>query len=262
LRAAINAERGGKVVSLMDSAGVEWLAQAARTGVVPGGSFLEGEMAGWDECAPTVTACEVDGHRLPDHGDAWDVPWVEDGQWLRHTGTAWPYRLDRAIRPTASGGLRFGYRATALAAAVPFMWVAHPQFAAPADTRVEFPQPPGRVVDVTAPGWPVLAWEDGLGGIDAVAPGGCRKLYVHPAERVSSVDLVRPDGARLRLTWPAQVPYLGLWFDQSACAAGPVIAIEPCLAYADSLAVAIELGTAPTLKPGEPLTWWIDIGRL
>lgn len=258
----VNPARGAKITSLVDADGTEWLAQAAGPEIPPPGtSFVDAEMAGWDECAPTVTDCVIDGAPIPDHGDAWDRAWVGVGEGLRHTGTSLPYVLERTVTPTPAGGLRLSYRATTTAASVPFLWVGHPQFAAPPGTRIEFPRPPGRVVDVLAEGHPVLPWSDDLGAVDRVPTGSCAKLYVHPDERVPGADLVRPDGNRLRLTWSANVPYLGLWYDVAAVAPAPVVAIEPALGYFDSLAVAAGNGTAPVLTPGSPLEWWLELHR-
>jgi hypothetical protein len=219
-------------------------------------------MAGWDECAPSVTACVVGGVPIPDHGDAWDAAWETRGSALRHAGTSLRYELERTISPTPSGGLRLSYRATTDVPGVPFMWVSHPQLDAPPGTRVEFQEPPWRVVDVLTEGLPAQDWSASLGHIDYVPVGGCRKLYVQPDERIASVDLVRPDGNRLRMTLSPTIPYLGLWFDQGAWAPTPVICIEPAVAFADSLAMAVERETAPVLTPDSPLEWWLELHRV
>jgi hypothetical protein len=262
LTVVVRAKRGGKIASLRDADGTEWLTQSTlRTQPPPGTTFAEAEMAGWDECAPSVTACVVGRVPIPDHGDAWDAAWEVRGSALRHAGTSLPYELERTIAPTPSGGLRLKYKATTDVARVPFMWVSHPQFEAAPGTRVEFQDPPRRVVDVLADGWPSQDWSPALGYIDQISIGGCRKLYVQPEERLASVDLVRPDGNRLRMTLSPAIPYLGLWFDHGAWAPTPVICIEPAIAYADSLARAVELGTAPVLTPATPLEWWLELHR-
>lgn len=262
LQVSVEPTRGAKITSLRDADGTEWLTQSDGRGIpAPGTSFVDAEMAGWDECAPTVTECVIDGAAVPDHGDAWDQEWTANADTLRHTGTSLPYALERTITPTPGGGLRLSYRATTEAGDVPFLWVGHPQFAAPPGTRIEFARPPRRVVDVLAEGHPVHEWTDGLGGIDRIRAGTCSKLYLHPDERVPGADLVRPDGNRLRLTWSPNIPYLGLWFDAAAVAPSPVIAIEPALGYFDSLAVAADNGTAPILTPGVALEWWLELHR-
>ncbi len=77
---------GAKIVSLFDKRGdFEWL-----PGPMPGrpvrpvayaAPFVEQEMAGWDEMFPTILACAYPGPgprhgvALPDHGEAWALPW-------------------------------------------------------------------------------------------------------------------------------------------------------------------------------------------
>lgn len=254
LTAAVDLSRGGKIHSLR-SGDIEWLTQAAPGRYGRGLSFGDAEMAGWDECAPSITACTAIGVSVPDHGDAWDAPWSGSEFDALHEGTSLPYRLRRTITATDVGGLRLHYRAETEAASMPFMWTAHPQFAAPGGTHLEFTAPPRRVIDVLAPGMPTLAWDEAFASLADVAPGGCRKFYLDPTERISSVDLVRPDAPRLRLEFSPSIPYLALWFDNAAYARTPIIGIEPSLGAHDDLAVAAAAGRAATLSHGAALEW-------
>lgn len=203
-------ERGGKIVSLLGADGTEWLTTSAEQGFAVGTAFGEAEMAGWDECAPTIDACTVDGSPLPDHGDVWDACWTGEADDLAVDGSSWPYRLRRRLLPLADGGWRLEYRARATGnRPIPFLWAAHPQFAAPVGTRVELSGAP-TMVDVLDPARPERPWSPDDGSFAALPPDGCRKLYVHPSERVHAATLRRPDGAALWLRWSASIPYLGL----------------------------------------------------
>lgn len=254
----VNPARGGKIVSLLDTDGVEWLTTSENAATYPGLPFGDAEMAGWDECAPTITACTVEGRALPDHGDIWDVPWTKVGDELTVAGRYWPYVLSRRISPI-SGGVRIDYRARATGRDdLPFLWAAHPQFAAPSGTHVEL-HGVTRVVDVLHEDRPQLAWSPSLASLDGLAPGGCRKVYVDPGEHANGARLVRPDGRALRMTWSSTCPYLGLWFDNEAWAREPVIAIEPSTAFADSLEAALLAGTAASLSRAKALTWWLEL---
>ncbi|WP_426592575.1 hypothetical protein ACPPVS_12435 [Cellulomonas sp. McL0617] len=248
---------------MRDARGREWLSQSTRDGIRTGLPFGEAEMAGWDECAPTIDACTVDGRELPDHGDAWDVAWdvVHDaaGTALVTYGASWPYELRRAASATTDGGIRLTYTARATDRPVPFLWAAHPQLAAVPGTRIELSPTPAAFVDVLDPARPRVPWRPDLLTLADVPAGAWRKLYVDPAERVSSATLVQPDGSRLRFAWSPECRYLGLWFDDGAYAEHPVIAIEPTLGFADSLAAAADLGTCPLLSPGTPLRWWVEV---
>jgi hypothetical protein len=259
LTAVVDPGRGAKITSLVDAGGTEWLSQ--RRGdepVAPDTPFVDAEMCGWDECAPTIVACRVADRELPDHGDLWDAEFTVDGDRLSIVASSLPYRFARRILPTPTG-LRLEYTAEALDQPIPFLWAAHPQFAAPAGTRVELAADVVAVVDVMDPSLPASVWSPGLATIDTVAGGGCRKVYVAPDSPVDRARLVRPEGSSLTLRWSAACPYLGIWFDAGAYSAQPVIALEPATAYFDSLETAIGLGRAPTLEPGVPLAWWVEL---
>lgn len=258
LTATVDPGRGAKITSLRDACGMEWLAQPASDETYRAGTaFTDAEMAGWDECAPTIVACRVDGWELPDHGDLWDAAFVvmPDGSTVALGGSL-PYRFRRRILPT-DDGLRFEYEAEALDQSVPFLWAAHPQFTAPPGTRVELGDVT-HVVDVLDPATPELPWEPTLASIDAIDAGGCRKLYVHPEQAVYAASLIRGD-RMLTLSWSPECPYLGVWFDGAAYSREPVIALEPATGYFDSLDTAARLGRATVLTPGAPLRWCVEL---
>jgi galactose mutarotase-like enzyme len=259
LSAVINLRRGAKITSLIDAAGTEWLARGnADPHAVAATSFVDAEMQGWDECAPTIVACRVADHDLPDHGDLWDAEFDVDGHVVSAHGTSLPYRFQRRIEATPTG-LRFDYSAESLAGPIPFLWAAHPQFAAPPGTRIELPSTIDSVIEALHPSAPELAWTPGLSTIDTLSTGECRKVYVAPSTSVHHARLVRPDGSTLIMRWSDTCPYLGIWFDQCAYSATPVIALEPTTAYYDSLERAVQLGHAPLLEPGRPLRWWVEL---
>lgn len=116
--------RGGKITSLRDRRGKEWLLTGTLAPARTGGAFVDAEMFGWDECAPTVDATTLPATgttrngtpdntpsstppvALSDHGDLWDQAWEIAGlddapapMWLtlRARGTDWPYEFTRTI---------------------------------------------------------------------------------------------------------------------------------------------------------------------
>ncbi|WP_461637690.1 aldose epimerase family protein, partial [Leucobacter sp. BZR 635] len=190
----------------------------------------------------------------------WDQPFelAADGETLTAVGAALQVEFTRRITPTPRG-LRLEYSATALAQPTPFLWAAHPQFSAPAGTRVELEGDVERIVDVLAEPALEAPWTAAAATIDTLAPGRCRKLYVSPEQPARSARLIRPGYPALRMRWSEACPYVGLWFDAGAFAHEPVIAIEPATAYYDDLARASLNGTAPILLPGTPLRWWVEL---
>ena len=258
LSVVVDADRGAKIVSLREPDGLEWLAAADPAHPAPpGASFVDAEMAGWDECAPSIVACEVAGVEVPDHGDLWDRPFLGVGDELVAEGASFDYRFARSMR-AIPGGVRFEYVAQARSTPVPFLWAAHPQFVAPPGTRVELPGVT-EVVDVLDPAEPLLPWTPALATIDTVSPGGCRKVYAAPSASARGARLVRADGRALELRWSLACPYVGVWFDRTAYSREPVIAIEPSTGYFDSLATAVERARVPVLDPGRALHWWVEV---
>ncbi len=259
LFAFVSAGRGGKIVSLVDVAGTEWLAQAdpARH-VDPAAAFVASEMAGWDECAPSIVACTIDGRDVPDHGDLWNIPFHTEGDTHWAIGTSLGYRFERTIT-SVGDGLLLSYRAETLGDPLPFLWAAHPQFSAPAGTRVELPENVRTVVDTQDPDLQTHAWSRRLGTIDTVPSGGSRKWYVEPAQHISTTRIVRPDGSCIIMSWSSECRYFGVWFDNRAYSSEPVIALEPSTGYFDSLATAVSNRRVAMLLPGKPLEWWVKI---
>jgi galactose mutarotase-like enzyme len=125
-------------------------------------AFEKSDASGWDECLPSVAACEVETERgaakIPDHGDLWRVGWevqgpvnanrvpgtkgVAEGAAGRRRGTAsitlkgecfsLPLSLERklVLERTAKGcELQFDYKLTNRGQVQsPWSWAAHPLF--------------------------------------------------------------------------------------------------------------------------------------
>lgn len=257
LTAVVDARRGAKIVSLRDVTGYEWLLPPSGSPSPPGTPFVDAEMGGWDECAPTIVACDgPDGEPLPDHGDLWDKSWAVAGARLSGRGASLPYRLSRALHPIRQG-IRLEYEAVA-ERDLPFLWAAHPQFRAPPGARVELGTTDA--VDVLGrPGRRFNLDEADL-AIDSLDAGGSRKFYLDPTVAIDTAALVVPGVGRLEMRWDAHVaPYVGVWFDNRAFAREPVIAIEPSTGYYDSLARAVEHDAVLWLREGRPVTWTVEV---
>ena len=275
LRAVMVPEMGAKIVALRDRrTGCEWL-----VGPIPGrpvgpvaypAPFERQDMAGWDEMFPTIVACAYPGpgpHHgtpLPDHGEAWQLPWAvirSQGELvLSLTGRALPYRLTRAASLPAPDALRLQYTLENLGTEpMPYLWAAHPQFIAGPGYRAILPPQVTEVVNTlpaswgwgppeTRFSWPEAATPEGRAvRLDEAGPATLhrgRKLFAPPGARPSWAAL-RDErrGHWLRLEWdPAEVPYLGLWLDEGAVHTATVAAPEPSTGWYDSLALAWQKG--------------------
>ncbi len=291
LRVVIIPELGAKIVSLFDKqAGREWLAKPRRPfKTAPyGATFTDYDLSGWDEMFPTIVACDYPapgpfrGKKLPDHGEAWALPWrvetADDRKLaLSVQGQALPYRLQRTAELVSPGTLRLSYELVNLGSE-PFvyLWAAHPLFAVDRDTRILLPPEVTGLVNVVAgPPWgeagaryPWPAAKDQTGRtwwLDRVGPTSnrdCRKFYIPPETSSGWVKLEQTQsGHGLRLAWSAeQIPYMGLWIDEGAYSAEPVAAPEPASAFYDSLAKAWDLERASLLEPARPHHWEVTVG--
>lgn len=260
LTMTIAPQRGGKITAIT-SATREWLSRAGRLLTSPSGvGFTDAEMAGWDECAPTISGPDLpDGTTLSDHGDLWDRSWrvSEDDGGVATTvaGTDWPYSFTRTVRP-APGGFEFDYRVESRAAvARPFLWAAHPQFLADPGSWVEIPEA-DLVIDIADP-------ERRLGNaadLQRVPEGRSRKLWTLADDEVRQATLHHPDGSWLRLSWagPA-VRWCGIWIDAAEYAERRVIAVEPSTGWYDSAAHAAAAGRVLVLEPGQQEAWTLRI---
>lgn len=260
-------ERGGKIASLRTSSGREWLEQPALplSPSLPH-KFVEGDMCGWDECAPSIVECDWRGVHIPDHGELWSGVWSSepDGS-LTIAGRCIDYIFQRRIAVFPSW-LIISYRVRGGTPGFPFLWASHPQFRAEAGTRVVLPDHVTELVDVSRELPSRAHLEDIILGIDQVPLGESRKWYVAPEAQISEASLVHPDQETVRLRWTSAVPYLGIWVDNCHYARNAVIALEPSTGFYDSCVLAEAGGTVARLgSHGSSLEWtlslWFGLAR-
>lgn len=292
LRVIVVPIKGGKIVSIYDKAADhEWMVPPLPGRpfelVAYGSAFIKQDMSGWDECFPTIDACNysVSGpyhsRLLPDHGEVWSLPWhvksaTDDALTLYVSGRALPYSFQRRIQVVDQQTLRLEYQVTNIGNA-PFytLWAAHPQFMTTRQTQIVLPPAVHEIVNVYqtpewgAIGkkhrWPQATMSNGnaydLSRIGPVDLKRARKFYVPADVPVDWVALQQPDKqTALRLSWDGEkVPYLGMWVDEGAISSYAVVALEPSTGYYDHLGQAIANETAPQLQPNDSLTWYLDV---
>lgn len=262
-------------------------------------AFSDTDASGWDECLPSVAACQIPTEAgqadIPDHGDLWQLPWQvlhasPDSATMRVTCFSLPLQLTRSVilTETASGWrLQLLYSLVNLGAyRVPWSWCAHPLFAVDPGDRIVLPSSIQKV-QIEGSGdnrlgrngdtipWPLAPTHTGsqadlslaLSADSAVGD----KLFAgpfdsHPAPTDSGAwaSLERAAiGLRLTVRFePSLTPYLGLWL----CYGG-----WPHAPGAKQMCVALEPATAPTdslaktgpwsrtLEPGESFTWPMEL---
>jgi hypothetical protein len=277
---------GGKIASIQILPGQEELLQqplrpyAPR---IPYMNFDAGDASGWDECLPSVAACELETASgtisVPDHGDFWQVAWTVNSQsgdslTLSAEGFSLPLRFRKTLRLDGNR-LQVSYSVRNLGAEdVAYVWSAHPCFAVEQGDRIVLP---ASVTQVTVEGssqerlgkrgtrqsWPYAESVD-LSLAGSPADGVGDKLFTPaPAEGWCAIERKR---LRRRITFhfdPKQLSHLGLWLCYGGWPEGqPIrqhcVALEPCTAEGDSLVPAAAEGRAKQLSPQTQDEWTLE----
>ena len=289
---------GGKIASMRKN-GIELLQQpllpyAPRTLST---SFDESDASGFDECLPSVSACDIDGPggkiSIPDHGEFWRLAHEailpnDTELHLTATGSVLPLRFERKLRLVKDSGrhhpealhIEYSLENTGQDE-IAWAWSAHPLFAIDPGDCIHLP-PEVTTVRVEnsahhrlgATGavhpWPFVQLASGeLTSLDQVgheADNVGDKLFTSAPAYDGWCAIERKSaGLRVQVEFdPGLTPWLGLWL----CYGGwpenrPLrqycVALEPCTSPADSLSAAMASGHARTLAPGQCDLWWMRI---
>ncbi len=256
-----------------------WHNPKSRLEKVPFGAIYDDVfLGGWDELYPNDVPEEINGQRLPDHGEVWSLPWeysVEKATDREATIYLWvdtpitSSRLEKRITLRADEAiLRFHHRLTNLSRTdQPFLWKLHPALVISEYCRVELPArrmfienfgcPRGGRVNIVYD-WPFLT--DNVGNsydMRQVLPDSA-----NISEFQYAIDL--PEG------WCALVDVrdrlgFGLAFDRRVLSSCWLFAtyggwrnlytvvLEPCTGYPVSLNEGIRRGTHRVLPAGQSL---------
>ena len=281
---------GGKIASMRRD-GIELLQQPLRP-YAPRNltmGFEQSDASGIDECLPSVAACDVNTAagvaHVPDHGEFWRLPCAVEqlnpaSARLTATGSVLPLRFERTLE-VEDDALRIDYRLENVGEVkVGYAWSAHPLFAVDAGDRIALPLSVQQVhvegsggkrlgAAASIHNWPVTELSDGsaarLDVAGNVSDNIGDKVYARsPAEGWAALERKRA-GLRVTVAFdPVASPWLGLWLCYGGWPEGQTerqycVALEPCTAPVDSLAIAIEKGLATTLAPGQVSQWWMRI---
>jgi len=292
LRVVIAPHLGGKIASIqVRPEGAELLQgplrpYAPRTWSMP---FDASDASGWDECLPSVAACEVEtsaGKTLvPDHGDFWQVEWHVVSQnknavALSADGFSLPLRFSKAIT-LEENHLHIAYQVENTGGSpVAYLWSAHPLFAVDPGDRIVLPPSVKQVVVEGSAGgrlgtkgtehlWPKTTLRDGthcdLSVTGSPEDGTGDKLFAAaPPEGWCAIERRRMR-RRVELQFDPHIcTHLGLWICYGGWPSGKenrqyCVAPEPCTAPGDSLAQAICAGHAQELAPHQQRCWKLTL---
>lgn len=274
LRLALSPELGGRITSLVDRrSGRDWLWRNPHLAPRPGvgaESYTEHlDGGGWDEILPSVSPCRlVDGCSIPDHGDIVRLPAKVLSASPHHCVLSTelrslPLRFRRELR-IKEARLTIRYTIESLVQrAVPYLWSAHPLFAL--EPGMEISRVKDIAFDTVASIGNAACFDGSIPDFHSLdfEPFAC-KLF-SPAGTLTGVGLRHPDGSAIELDWDAaEIPHLGLWLNLgswSGCGSPPYfnLGIEPTTSPHDSLADAVRVGGAMTLKAQETRHWILHV---
>lgn len=224
-------ERGCRITSLR-LRGEEMLDQGIGVDQPGAEDFVEGGAFGWDELVPNLEAAGA----LPDHGEAWRLPWEVLEQSSRSIrararGRMLPWELERRIEVGETVRLTYVYKNVEGPPHRAF-WCAHPLF------RYEV----GMTIGVP-----------GGGPLGSLAPGTSTKVFLEPGA-VDRATLRWPSGTSIELRWDStSTPYTGIWACNGDLGGYRQVAIEPATAGGHAG------DEAPLLEAGATLEWWLEV---
>jgi galactose mutarotase-like enzyme len=227
--------RGGRITSLRLD-GEELLEQGIGIDNPSAAGFVEGGAAGWDELVPTVAPFGS----LPDHGEAWRVPWVvgaqtADSAYMSCTGRVVPFELGRRIK-LGRGAVRVTYVYKNRGDDPQYAyWCGHPLFRFESEMKIGVP---------------------GGAALARLTSGASTKVFL-PAGSIDRVRLEWQSGAAIEVAWDARVtPYLGVWVCNGDLGGYRQIGIEPATGGNDR---PDPEAAPPVLAAGESLEWWMEV---
>lgn len=292
IRATVLPELGGKMSSLIRAAtGREFLRQPASRPLKPavyGAAFENYDASGFDECFPTIAACEYaggsfNGLALPDHGELWSSRWQFEvhGEelWLATAGRRLPYIFHKRIRLEDEAVILQYKLESVTDAPFYYLWSAHPLLKVDPGCRIMLPKEVTNVLVESSRNqrlgesghsgrWPRTRLADGaetdLSVLGAPSRHTADKLFT-PRLSNGACALYYPDSSE-SISFhfnSAIVPYLGIW----VCEGGwpnpeeghYTAALEPCTSREDSLAEAIGRGECAQIQPGAWKRWELRV---
>lgn len=234
---------------------------------------------GWDELFPNDLPEEINGERLPDHGEVWTLPWNADvvrnngDEVVLHLSVDTPIsvvRIEKWITlRDGEAKLRMHHQISALSFHdQPFLWKLHAAMALGRDSRIDLPAHAMYVEDFGPPRnhatgvtytWPYLTDDQGV-------EHDMRSTLPTTAQINEFQYATELTDGWCAITHPHERLGFGLAFDRRVLPACWLFAtyggwrglstviLEPCTGYGVSLAEGIRNGTHQLLHPGDTIS--------
>lgn len=279
-------KKGGKIASVCSKqSGREFFYQTEGKEYVVSpydSRFIDGEFSGFDDMFPTIDRCiypeyPFEGSIMPDHGEAWTLPWdicvEETGITLKVHGIRLPYVLEKHM-DLDKNVVKITYNVKNVSAyAFRFLWAAHPLIQCSERTRLIIPGAEkiiNMMNDSTRLGrygmihnWPVTTDQNqeeyNMSYIGKRELKLCEKYYIY--NQIPKGNLTIQDTKwSVNFAYDIEkIPYLGVWINEGGYAGQYNVALEPCTAPYDDLNIAMKMGRAPLLEAGEEYRWELNL---
>lgn len=297
IRAVFLPEIGGKMKELINlETGTQFLLENQREDKLYSSPFYGSEyssydVSGFDECFPTVTACEKSLKNnkkipFPDHGELWSRAWeftqVSDLLTLSIEGMKSKYLFKKKIG-VKENTIEINYTVKNLSPlSFPYIWSAHPLLKISAGDKLLLP-PHTNVVSLYWASKPTIGLPGDHLNISSlvieqnkfdfsVVPNNSTnfalKCFTGRLVKGYSGLYKKQKDETVLFTFDAdEIPYLGIWL----CYGGwPIdskkkhytIGLEPTNGNSDSLAEAIKKNTCSELAPFGEHSWTLKITLL
>lgn len=270
-------DNGGKLISIKDNSGREWMAQDENPHYIPvrlGDSYVESEVSGADEMFPTIDPCDCGGYEYPCHGEVCRVShsyaFSDKGVVMEYASAEVGYKYKKTISETESGGVRAEYLIENLRDdELPCLWALHAMFAAVPGGRVFAGIGDDETVEIMFDETGRLGKSGDLLKLDAKSlvssefvPGGeAYKYYLTNKLREGYCGYFDDAaGAGIKLSYDAEkLPYLGVWMNNGGFKNMYNAAVEPCNIPYDSPVEAGKRGMKFSIPPKGNFSFKIDV---
>ena len=295
-RVVVLPDLGGKIISLVRIAsGREYLISLSSDEDFRkpsfGGTFVDYNNVGFDECIPTIAACDYPegkfaGFQLPDHGDVWSLSWQHEirdtGVMLSVEGRSLPFMFRKQLS-LQGATLQIEYELLNTSdTRFQFLWSAHPLLRTEPGTTIVLPLDSGKLLIDSSKGnrlgskgesctWPIATQKNGqTDDLRVMKTRGeaSDKLYT-PRLSIGYCGLYHPNtNESIVFKFDVEnVPYVGLWICHGGLRSDNpkepyTIAMEPCNGRPDSLREAIGRRESSTLLPHELKQWTLHVELL
>lgn len=267
-------DNGGRIVSLKDDDGLEWMAFEGKgdtyRGITLDSSYCGADVCGMDDMFPTIdpeeapveSGCRA-GILYNDHGEisrvAYDRCYEENGSAvMEYTSGRLHYHYRKTVTPEADGSISLQYAITNQSDEdFPFLWAGHCMLATEYGSRLVLSYPDDAPAEIMFDGnltygprgacFPV--------GPDALLSHGNEskdatyKFYYADPMPEGRIEFVRGFKSVVITFDEKKLPYVGVWMNNGGFKGFPCVAPEMCTVAYDKVSSAAMRGQHSVIPP-------------